>query len=844
MTQEDLLFLVIIIVGVIVLLSLITLAILRFIQKRGRVVRSLNMTLFKVYLPYEKESQEEQGRANAQKTEQDVISVMEQFYSSLSTLKTGFFKSLIYGQPFICFEIESKNGEEINFYVAIPARFSDLVEKQIHGFFKNAVVEETEDYTIFSPQSKVSIGTLSLRKNYILPIKTYQELESDPLNSITNALSKLTKNEGAAIQILIRPRQKPWRRKGIKVARAMQQGRNYEDVKPSNPLVKFFKFIAKGFSGVGKKDKSTMGQEVRLTPLQEELVKALENKASKAGFDTIIRIITSAPTEEEAKSNLEHILSSFNQFTSPTANEFKIKQIGSKTRRKKLEFDFSFRNFNLEESMLLNTEELTSIFHFPVETTETPQIQRLESKEAPAPTQLPQEGLLLGYSKYRGVKKEVYIKDVDRFRHIYMIGKTGSGKSVTLENMIIQDILEGKGVSVIDPHGELVESILGAVPKERADDLILFDAGDTDRPLGLNLLEAFGDEQKELVALESMNIMLKLFGGEIFGPRLQDYFRNGTLTLMSDDSDPGTLIDIVRLFTDDNYQKEKVAKIKNPVVKDFWTKQMAKTGQREKEEMIPFWAAKFGQFITNSTMRNILGQTKSAFDFRKVMDEGKILLVNLSKGKIGEINMQLLGMIMVTKIQLAALSRADIPEQQRKDFYLYVDEFQNFATPAFESILSEARKYHLSLTMAHQYIAQIKNVGGEYEKGLDLSAAVFGNVGTIMAMRVGTEDAEFLEQEFAPAFTKRDIGNIGKYQAIMRLLIDNTSSKPFNVHLYPPYEDKNQEVGEAIRELARLKFGKPKAIVSADILDRIRGLEELEEQKPLRSPFLPPLGSF
>jgi len=383
--------------------------------------------------------------------------------------------------------------------------------------------------------------------------------------------------------------------------------------------------------------------------------------------------------------------------------------------------------------------------------------------------------------------------------------------------MIRQDLKNGDGFCVIDPHGQLIDDILPFIPRERADDVVLFNPADMDRPLGLNLLEGETDEERELVALDAMNIMIKLFNEEIFGPRIQDYFRNGCLTLMSD-PEGGALTDIVRLFTDDDYSRYKVGFVKNPVVKSFWEHQMAKTGAREKQEMIPYFAAKFGQFVTNTMMRNIIGQSKSAFDFAQAMQEGKILLMNLSKGETGEINSKLLGLIIVQKIQMAALRRQRFSKDARRDFFLYIDEFQNYVTESIEQILSEARKYRLGLIMAHQFIKQLEGADGKSK----VKDAVFGNVGTMMCYKIGAQDSELLAKEMAPVFSEFDLINLDKFKAVMKLSIDTQPSKPFSITPVNPYIDRgDKELAEAVKQLSRLKYGRDREFVNREILRRI-----------------------
>jgi len=472
---------------------------------------------------------------------------------------------------------------------------------------------------------------------------------------------------------------------------------------------------------------------------------------------------------------------------------------------------------------IFSSEELASIFHLPnIRFNKYPQIAWQNFKISPAPSNIPTEGILLGHNVYRGDKKEIRMKNEDRFRHFYIIGQTGTGKSSTLQVMIRQDLRAGKGIAVIDPHGSLIEDILPFIPRERADDVIYFDPSDMERPLGLNLLEGDTWEEKELVALDAMNIMIKLFNEEIFGPRIQDYFRNGCLTLMSN-PEGASLTDIVRLFTDDDFQKLQTQHVTNPVIRSFWENQMAKTGQREKQEMIPYFAAKFGQFITNTMMRNIIGQTKSAFDFFKVMQEGKILLMNLSKGSVGEVNSKLLGLIIVQKLQMAAMRRQKIPKEERRDFFLYIDEFQNYITESIESILSEARKYRLGLVLAHQYLAQLEGEGNALKKGQSkIKDAVFGNVGTIMSYKIGAQDAEFMGKEMAPVFSDQDLINIDKFKAVMKLSIDTQPSRPFSIVPVNPYTEKgDKEAAEAFKQLSRLKYGRDRDIVDREIMRRL-----------------------
>lgn len=472
--------------------------------------------------------------------------------------------------------------------------------------------------------------------------------------------------------------------------------------------------------------------------------------------------------------------------------------------------------------MIFNTEEISSLFHFPhTKYNKTPEIKWQNFKIVKAPADIPREGVLLGHNIHRGVKKEIRIKTEDRFRHFYVIGQTGTGKSSILQVMGRQDLLNGNGMAVIDPHGDLVKDLLPFIPRSRADDVIIFDPSDTARPLWLNVLEANTNEEKELITLDATNIMVKLFWSEIFGPRIQDYFRNACLTLM-DYPQGGALTDVVRLFTSEDFQKDHVRHVKNPIVKAWWESTYAKMWEREKSEIIPYFAAKFGAFITNSTMRNIIGQVKSSFDIFDAMQQGKILMVNLSKWSIGDINSELLWLVLVSKIQIAAMRRQKIEKEERKDFFLYIDEFQNYVTPSIESILSEARKYRLGLILAHQYLAQLEKSDALTKSSLDLKKAIFWNVGTVLSYKVWPEDAEFLEKYYQPVFSQQDLINMDKFKAVMRLSIDTQPSQPFSIIPVNPYlEQGDKNIAKAFIELSRLKYGRDREFVAKEIEYRI-----------------------
>ena len=461
---------------------------------------------------------------------------------------------------------------------------------------------------------------------------------------------------------------------------------------------------------------------------------------------------------------------------------------------------------------------MATLFHLPgANSIPTSQVKRQMSKQVDGPTDVLDEGLLIGYNEFRGVKKPIRIGTKDRRRHVYIIGQTGVGKSVLQENMAYQDMMDGRGFAFIDPHGDLVESLLGKVPKERVEDIIYFNPADMTNPIGLNMFEFDTPDQKDFLVQEAINMLYGLYDPGhtgIVGPRLEHIFRNCAFLLMSDPAG-GTFIDVPTCLIDPEFVKSKLKYVKEQQVIDFWTKEFpASQRSNEAGEVISWVVSKFGPFISNDAMRNIIGQTKSGFNLREIMDNNKILLVNLSKGKMGELNSKLLGIIFVMKFQAAAMSRADIPEDQRVDFSLYVDEFQNFATDSFESILSEARKYKLSLIMGNQFMTQLTD---------KIREAIIGNVGTVISGRIGVTDAELMVKKFQPTFDVDDLAKLPNFQSITSVMINNVPSAPFSMNWIPLMGQANNQLRDAIVRLSAAKYGRPRAVVEKEIFDRIRG---------------------
>ncbi len=745
---------------------------------RHREHESLNSVLLQVALPRDNEIK---------------IDAAEQLFTSFASIRKAGRLSFIKMQPHLSLEIVGVPGD-IRFFVHVPTKLRDLVEKQIHGAYPDAEILQVaenpkqqgyvmgNEYNIFSQEGKVAFGSWKLKSANYLPIKVYKDLPVDPLSTITSVLAKMTSGEGAAIQILVSPANGKWKK----------HGRSY----------------------LSKTKKAEANPETAKYSADAKELEAIENKISKPGFDVVIRAAVSSSSKEVAEAHLSNISTALSQLSG--TNSF-----SKNKHRLKWAFmtDFIYRYMPVwGQTSVLTSEELATLYHFPNKSITTPNIHWVTAKRAPAPAQIPTEGLYMGKSTYRGLSKPVFMSLDDRRRHMYIIGKTGTGKSEFLKDMIMQDIRSGQGLAVIDPHGDLIEDILPMIPPQRAEDVIYFDPSDSQRPMALNMLEAQTEEQKHFVVSSIIGLMYKLFDPHqtgIIGPRFEHAIRNAMLTVMYEQG--GTFIEVVRALTDQSYVQELLPKVQDPIIRRYWTDQIAQTSDFHKSEVLDYIVSKFGRFVTNKMIRNIIGQSQSAFNFRKVMDEGKILLVNLSKGKIGEENSSFLGLILVPKILVAAMSRQDMPKDQRRDFFLYVDEFQNFATPDFAQILSEARKYKLNLIVANQFIGQMEE---------EVKNAIFGNVGTLMAFRVGVSDANYLQHEYQPTFTEADLINIERFNTYTKTIVGGEPVPPFSMDLTRDLTEEkklaNPRVAELIKELSRLKFGKDVNVVEAEITQRAR----------------------
>jgi hypothetical protein len=808
---------------VIVLVALLIFGFGFFYLTRTKTNKSLELEILSIRIPkYTRKEKEELTKEYIQNT----LGKIENLFASLSGLraeKSGPFSSR---RDIFSLEMVSRQGL-ISFYAAVPTKYKDFFIQQLQAVYPKIYFEPISDYNIFQPTAQIMGGNLRLRDDFSLPIRTYRTFENDPLESITNSLSKLNEDETAAVQYVFRSAHRRWHQRGKKLATIMYQGKSFKDalrkVGGTGNFDKFLRFFGFLFSFVSvakpAKDKNEplkpLPERRQMSAMEQEKAKKLEEKTSKSGFDVNIRMVVSTKDKNRSKSILNDILNSYSQYNIyEFGNSFKAE---IPRHQDTLVDNFIYRHFVTGQSILLNSEEMTSVIHLPLPTTETPNIDWLEAVKAAPPTTMPTAGVILGVNSFRGKNTYVRIKPADRWRHMYEIGQTGTGKSVFMESLIIQDMEAGHGLCVIDPHGDLVEKVLGHVPKSRVEDVIVFDPSDTSRPLGMNMLEFETDEQKTFAINEMIAIFDKLYDLRATGgPMFEQYMRNAMLLIMDDKDSGATLLEIPKVLADEAYRRHKLSKIQNRFVKDFWEKEAQKAGgEASLANMVPYITSKLTPFIFNDIVRPIIAQQKSAFNFREAMDSKKIVLVNLSKGKIGEMNSNLLGMIIIGKLLFAALSRIDIPEEQRSDFYLYIDEFHNFMTDSVSVILSEARKYRLSLILAHQFIAQlVKN------NDTRIKDAIFGNVGTIIAYRLGVEDAEVIAKQMAPVVSEYDLINMPKYTCYIKLLIDNQNPPAFNFQPILP-EKGNYELAKAVKELSRLKYGRDRQIVEKEISQRV-----------------------
>lgn len=785
--------------------------------------RGLKMVPMIIHLPPSSDDLQTGGRDERDVTE-EVVSQAQVMYNIIASTAVKGFKSKIYGQRHMSFEIVAREGL-VYYYTVVPVVLADVIRQAVAAAYPSARLEEVEEHTVFSEVGKMSGtigGEFTLKKDYIYPIATYEESKRDASRALLNALSSAGREDGIGIQILIRPAREGWTKKSISEADAVSKNKGK---KTGLAALGSSKDIMEAlWKPPESSEKSDNPEEKQLSNLDRSKVEAIEGKTRYPGYETLIRVVVSSNTAARSQTLLKNVISAFSLFDSPSNNGFKF----TLTRNiEELVTSYIFRFFPQGvNSSILNTIELATLFHLPDQKSiPTSQVQRQMSKQVDGPTDVMEEGFLLGYNEFRGTKKPIRLSTNDRRRHTYIIGQTGTGKSVLLENLAYQDMMDGKGFAFVDPHGDSVETLLSKVPKERVEDVIYFNPGDMANPIGLNMFEYESEDQKDFLVQESINMLYSLYDPGhtgIVGPRLEHIFRNAALLLMADPAG-GTFIDIPKVLIDPDYMKSKLKYVKDQTVLDFWTKEFpASQRSNEAGEVISWVVSKFGPFISNDSMRNIIGQTKGGFNLRDIMDNKKILLVNLSKGRMGELNSKLMGMIFVMRFQAAAMGRANIPEDQRVDFSLYVDEFQNFATDSFESILSEARKYRLNLILGNQFMTQLTD---------KIREAIIGNVGTVISGRIGVTDAELMVKRFQPVFEAEDLIKMPNYQSVTSVMINNVPSAPFSMNFVAPMGQPNPQLNDALKRLSAAKYGKPRAVVEKEIFDRLGAADKAKKDK-------------
>lgn len=787
--------------------------------------RGLKMIPILIHLPPASEDIAGENRDKRDLTE-EVLSQAQVMYNIISSTATKGFKSKIYGQRHLSFEIVARDGL-VYYYAVVPTVLTDVVRQAVAAAYPSARLEEVAEHTVFSKVGKMSGtigGEFTLKKQFAYPIATYVEAKRDASRALLNAISAAGREDGIGLQILVRPASEGWAKSAIALADKIVKDRG---IKKSG--VSDFVAVKDIMGALWKPPESSSdkksGDEKQLNAVEQATVDAIQEKTRYPGYEVLIRVVVSSNTAAQSQTLLKNIVAAFSLFDSPSFNGFKF---NLSRNLEELATAYIMRFFPQQINQnILNSIELATVFHLPDQNSiPTSQVQRQMSKQVDGPTQVMEDGLLLGYNEFRGVKKPIRLSTKDRRRHIHVIGQTGVGKSVLQENLAYQDMMDGRGFAFVDPHGDSVEALLSKVPKERVEDVVYFNPSDMDNPIGLNMFEFDHPDQKDFLVQEAISMLYGLYDPGhtgIVGPRLEHIFRNCALLLMSDPNG-GTFIDIPKLLIDEEFMKSKLKYVTDQQVLDFWTKEFP-ASQRSSEagEVISWVVSKFGPFISNDAMRNIIGQQKSGFNFPDIINNNKILLVNLSKGKMGDLNSKLLGIIFVMKFQAAAMARANIPEEERKDFTLYVDEFQNFATDSFETILSEARKYRLSLVLGNQFMTQLRE---------ELREAIIGNVGTTITGRIGITDAEIMVKRYAPVFDAEDLAKLPNHESVVVAQIEGVPSAPFSMSWIAPMGQSNQQLSDALKRLSAAKYGHPRSQVEQDIFKRLSVQKEAPKARP------------
>jgi len=715
-------------------------------------------------------------------------------------------------------------GHRIRFFIWTPKHLQAFVEGQIYAQYPTVqIYEQNEDYSERRlHQTVICSSELKLVDNETLPIKTFPSFEVDPLAAITATLAKLDKeDEEVWIQILARPIADDWHKRGARMVTRIKGGGGILGPNSGN----FLGLAAEAVAALARPPAPGEKTETTISERDKSRISAIQEKGTKLGYQVKVRLLYAGHDQHTARLRMQALVGAFKQFNTTNLNGFESKGL-TYNRDRQLEFQ---TRFFIDKGFILNIEELASIFHLPHTSVETPNIVWATTKTAEPPPNVPvvvkgeeDKISLLGITNFRGDNTVFGLDRIDRGRHVYILGQTGTGKSGSLELLTISDIYYNKGFAVIDPHGDYAQNVLKYIPRRRLDDVVYFNPADTDHPIGFNPLEVTDKTLKGHISSELVGVLKRLFA-ESWGPRLEYILRYTLLALL--DYPNSTMLDVTRMLTDKKFRSNVITYIDDPVVKNFWVTEFAAWNDKFASEAVAPVLNKVGAFTANPMIRNIIGQPKSTFNIRKIMDEGKILVVNLSRGLMGEDNAGILGAMMVTKIQLAAMGRADMPESKRTPFYLYVDEFQNFATDSFAVILSEARKYGLNLTVANQYISQMSQ---------PVRDAVFGNVGTIISFRVSPDDSPFLTKYFEPQFEPADLIQMHNRHFMISMTISGEKAPPFSaktLNLPEAQEDCTPD----IIELTRARYTRPKADVDAIIKQNTLGMEAISEPEAAKA---------
>lgn len=707
----------------------------------------------------------------------------EQMFASLHGLLTTPSTKLFSAPRREClsFEIAVIN-KRIGFYVWVPMYLKDFVEEQIYAQYPTVQISEVPDYTLNNEPNYTTtlITEMRMTTNDALPIKTFQSFEVDPLAAITATLAKFETDEEGWIQLLVRPAPPNWHRKSERYIAGMKGGGGN-------------KGVTRGLAEALWKPPEYKTEAVKLADYDQTKVSAAEEKSQKLAYETSLKIVYRGHVPRpQAQLRLQSIVASYKQFNTTYLNGYEAKRMVDDPYLVAL---YRTRDFDRKGS-LLNIEEVATMYHLPHTNVETPYILWAMSQTAEPPANLPivtstyrEDISPVANTNFRGRNTMFGLPRSDRGRHLYIIGQTGVGKSGLLELLTISDIFSPYGFAVIDPHGDYALNVLRRIPAERANDVIYFNPADTEFPIAFNPMEVTDPKLKTHTVSELIGVLKRMF--ESWGPRLEYILRYSLLALL--DYPNATMLDITRILTDKRFRTEVLQYVEDPVVRNFWTIEFASWNDKFAAEAVAPVLNKVGAFTANPLVRNIIGQPKSSFNIRQIMDERKILIVNLSRGLVGEDNASLLGALMVTKMQLAAMSRADIPAEQRSPFYLYVDEFQNFATDSFATILSEARKYGLNLTVANQYIAQMPQ---------EVKDAVFGNVGSIVSFRMSADDARTMQRYFEPKFTEYDLVHMHNRHFVISMTIEGEKVPGFSaisLNLPPQGEDYTAHIVDRSR---------------------------------------------